>query len=270
MTVDGWGMSGSQYTVPSRRIVTNALPNIGLGVRTGAMRSVLGPQTVFAFEQMIDELAYAAKIDPYEFRVRNVSTGPGRPGPWYDTDRWLGVLNAAAKAAGWKPRVSASNLSAANVVTGRGIASAPHAMSLSTVVADVEVDKKTGKIVVRHLYMAVDPGLAVNPELIENQMIGGAVMATGRVLHEAALFDRSRVTSLDWVTYPILRFRETPKVTAIVLPHPDQRAGGAGEVPEAATTAAIANAFFDATGVRIRESPMTPARVRATLASASG
>jgi CO/xanthine dehydrogenase Mo-binding subunit len=269
MTVDGWGMAGAQYTVPSRRIVTNALPNIGLGVRTGAMRSVLGPQTVFAFEQMIDELAYAAKIDPYEFRVRNVTTGPGRPGPWYDTDRWLGVLNAAARAAGWKPHVSASNLSGANVVTGRGIASAPHAMSLSTVVADVEVNKKTGKIVVKHLYMAVDPGLAVNPELIENQMIGGAVMATGRVLHEAVLFDRSRVTSLDWVTYPILRFRDTPKVTAIVLPHPDQRAGGAGEVPEAATTAAIANAFFDATGVRIRESPMTPARVRATLASAT-
>jgi CO/xanthine dehydrogenase Mo-binding subunit len=268
MTVDGWGMSGAQYTVPSRRIVTNALPNIGLGVRTGAMRSVLGPQTVFAFEQMIDELAYAAKMDPYEFRVKNVTTGPGRPGPWYDTDHWLGVLNAAAKAAKWQPRVAASSLSDATVVSGRGIASAPHAMSLSTVIADVEVNKKTGKIVVKHLYMAVDPGLAVNPGLIENQMVGGVVMATGRVLHEAVRFDKSRVTSLDWVTYPILRFGETPKVTAMVISRPEQRAGGAGEVPEAATTAAIANAFFDATGVRIRESPMTPARVRATLAAA--
>jgi nicotinate dehydrogenase subunit B len=268
-TVDGWGMSGSQYTVPARRIITHALPNIGLGVRTGAMRSVLGPQTVFAFEQMIDELAYAAKLDPYEFRVKNVATGPGRPGPWYDTDRWLGVLNTTAKAANWKPRVAASSLSDETVVTGRGIASAPHAMSLSTVVADVEVNRKTGKIVVKHLYMTVDPGLAVNPALIENQMIGGVVMATGRLLHEAVLFDKSRVTSLDWVTYPILRFKETPKVTAIVLSHPEQRAGGAGEVPEAATTAAIANAFFDATGVRLRESPLTPARVRATLAASN-
>jgi CO/xanthine dehydrogenase Mo-binding subunit len=268
MTVDGWGMSGSQYTVPSRRIVTNALPNIGLGVRTGAMRSVLGPQTVFAFEQMIDELAYAAKMDPYEFRVKNVTTGPGFPGPWYDTDHWLAVLNATAKAAKWQPRVAASTLSDATVVTGRGIASAPHAMSLSTVIADIQVNKKTGKILVRHLYMTVDPGLAVNPALIENQMIGGAVMATGRVLHEGVTFNKTRVTSLDWVTYPILRFAETPKVTALVISRPEQRAGGAGEVPEAATTAAIANAFFDATGVRIRESPMTPARVRATLNAA--
>ena len=99
-------------------------------------------------------------------------------------------------------------------------------------------------------------------------MIGGVVMATGRVLHEGVRFNKSRVTSLDWVSYPILRFKDSPKVTAIVIQRPEQRTGGAGEVPEAPAIAAIANAFFDATGVRIRESPLTPARVRATLAAA--
>jgi CO/xanthine dehydrogenase Mo-binding subunit len=268
--VDLWGMAGSQYTTPARRTISKSLPSREHGLKTGAMRSVLGPQTVFAYEQMIDELAYAAKMDAYEFRVKNVTTGPGRPGPWYDSDRWLGVLNAVAKAANWQRRVSAANLSDATVVSGRGIASAPHAMSTSSVVAEIEVNKKTGKILVKHLYMAVDTGLAINPELVENQMIGGVVMATGRVLHEGVLFNKSRVTSLDWVTYPILRFKDSPKVTAQVLQHVEQRTGGAGEVPEAPAIAAIANAFFDATGVRIRESPMTPARVRATLKAAAG
>jgi CO/xanthine dehydrogenase Mo-binding subunit len=232
------------------------------------MRSVLGPQTVFAFEQMIDELAYAAKMDPYLFRVQNVATGPGNPGPWYDTDRWLGVMNATAQAANWKPKVAASNLSDANVVSGRGIAAAPHAMSLSTVVADIEVNKKTGKVVAKHLYMTVDTGLTINPGLVENQMMGGSVMAASRVLMEEVRFSKSRVTSLDWVSYPIMRFKDHPKVTTIVLQHLDQRSGGAGEVPEAATIAAIANAFFDATGVRIRETPLSPSRVRATLKAA--
>jgi nicotinate dehydrogenase subunit B len=266
--VDLWGMAGAQYTIPARRTLSKSLPSAGFGLKTGSMRSVLGPQTVFAFEQMIDELAYAAKMDPYLFRVQNVATGPGNPGPWYDTDRWLGVMNATAQAANWKPKVAASNLSDANVVTGRGIAAAPHAMSLSTVVADIEVNKKTGKVVAKHLYMTVDTGLTINPGLVENQMMGGSVMAASRVLMEEVRFSKSRVTSLDWVSYPIMRFKDHPKVTTIILQHLDQRSGGAGEVPEAATIAAIANAFFDATGVRIRETPLSPSRVRATLKAA--
>jgi CO/xanthine dehydrogenase Mo-binding subunit len=232
------------------------------------MRSVLGPQEAFAYEQMIDELAYAAKMDPYLFRVQNVWTVNNPDLPWFSTERSLGVMNATAQAANWQPRVAASNLSAANVVAGRGIAVAPHAMSLSTVVADIEVNKKTGKIVAKHLYMAVNTGLTINPGLLENQMIGGSVMATSRALLEQIRFNTSRVTSVDWVTYPILRFKDHPKVTAIVIQTPDQHSGGAGEVPEAATVAALANAFFDATGVRIREAPLDPGRVRAALKAA--
>jgi CO/xanthine dehydrogenase Mo-binding subunit len=267
--VPTWGMAGSQYTIPARRTSEKSLPaaGSGYGLRTGALRSVLGMQTVFAYEQMIDELAYAARIDPYQFRVQNVSTNdPARP--WYNTDRWLGVLNAAARAANWQPRVAASNLSDANIVTGRGVASAPHAMSLATVIAEVEVNKETGKITVKHLYMAQDSGLTINPELVENQMTGGVIMATSRTLLEEVQFSKSRVTSLDWVKYPILRFKDTPKVKAIVIQRPELRPSGAGEAPEAPTAAAIANAFFDATGVRLRETPLTPARVRATLAAA--
>jgi CO/xanthine dehydrogenase Mo-binding subunit len=267
--VPTWGMLGAQYTMSARRTIEKTLPTAGsaYGLRTGALRSVLGMQNVFAYEQLIDELAYAAKIDPYLFRVQNVATNDGVH-PWYNTDRWLGVLNAAAKAADWKPRVAASNLSDENVVRGRGIASAPHAMSLATVIAEIEVNKKTGKIVVKHLYMAQDSGLTINPGLVENQMTGGVIMATSRVLVEEVRFSKSRVTSLDWVSYPILRFKDAPKVTAIVIQRPELRPSGAGEAPEAPTSAAIANAFFDATGVRLRESPLTPARVRATLAAA--
>jgi CO/xanthine dehydrogenase Mo-binding subunit len=264
-----WGITGSQYTIPNRRTLGKSLPSAGYGLKTGSMRSVLGPQEAWAYEQMIDELAHAANMDPYLFRVKNVWTENDPDLPWFNTERWLGVMNTAAQAANWQPRVAASNLTDANVVTGRGIAAAPHAMSLSTVVAEIEVNKKTGKVVAKNLYMAVNTGLTINPGLVKNQMIGGGVMAASRALHEEVRFNTSRVTSLDWVSYPIMRFKDAPKVTAIVIQTPDDpHSGGAGEVPEAALVAALANAFFDATGVRIREAPMTPGRVRAVLKAA--
>src|SRR5439155_22729335 len=162
-------------------------------------------------------------------------------------------------------RVAASNLSDATVVSGRGVAITPHSRATSGVVAEIEVNKKTGKILVKHLYVSQDSGLAISPSLMENQMIGAAVQGTSRALHEEVTFDKRRVTAVDWVTYPVLRFKDSPQVTPIVVQRLDKVSTGSGEIPLATTGAAIANAFFDATGVRMRRAPMTPGRVKATL-----
>src|SRR5262249_49943395 len=111
-------------------------------------------------------------------------------------------------------------------------------------------------------------GLAINPASIENQMMGNQVMATSRALVEQVTFNKSRVTSLDWVSYPLLRFKDAPNVTAVVISRPDMPASGAGEATQEQPAAALANAFFDATGVRIRQAPMSPAHVRAVLKAA--
>ena len=134
-------------------------------------------------------------------------------------------------------------------------------MSYGAAVADIQVNKRTGNIVVTRLYGALDCGLAVNPGLVENQIVGQMVQATSRVLKEEVIFDENGVTSLDWVSYPILRFAEHPDVVPIVVQRLEEPSTGAGEEVMGATAAAIANAFFDATGVRLRQYPMTPERV---------
>ena len=132
-------------------------------------------------------------------------------------------------------------------------------------VADIEVDRESGEIRVTHLYGALDAGLAVNPALVENQIEGMLIQATGRALIEEVQFTKTNVTSLDWKTYPVLRFADHPRVTPIVVQRLDERSTGAGEEVMGAAVGAIANAFFDATGARVREYPMTPDRVRAAL-----
>jgi CO/xanthine dehydrogenase Mo-binding subunit len=232
------------------------------------MRSVKGPQTGWAYGQFIDELAYAAKMDPVEFLRQNV-THENRPDrPWFHDHRWLTIINSSASAAKWEPRVAASRLSKDQVVTGRGIAVSTHSFTTSAVVTVIEVDKKTGKIVVKDIYVTQDTGQSIDPGLVENQMIGGVTMAASRVLNEQVTFNNKRVTSLDWVTYPIMRFKDHPRVHPIVIQRMDQINGGSGEVPMDATVASIGNAFFDATGVRIRQAPLTAAKVRAALKDA--
>ncbi len=195
-------------------------------------------------------------MDPFEFRRRNIGD-----------KRWLGVLEAAANAAGWKPRVMASSLSSDEVVRGRGIGLGTHHVSYGAAVADIEVNRRTGVIVATHLYGAMDCGLAVNPALVETQIIGQMVQSISRVLKEEVLFDKRGVTSLDWNSYPVLRFAEHPAVTPVVVQRLDEPSTGAGEEVMGATVAAIANAFFDATGARLRQYPMTPERVLAALAA---
>src|SRR5262249_26238445 len=198
----------------------------------------------------------AVEMDPVEFRRRNIGD-----------KRWLGVLNAAAEAAKWQPRVMASSLSDAEAVTGRGIGLGTHHVSYGAAVAEIEVNKRTGVIVAKRLYGALDCGLAVNPALVETQSGGQMAQSPTSVLKEEVPFDPSHVPSLDWVSYPILRFAEHPEVVPVVVQRPDYPSTGAGEEVMGATAAAIANAFFDATGARLRQYPMTPERVKAALAA---
>lgn len=177
----------------------------------------------------------------------------------------MGVLNAVARAAQWSPRTAASAPSNQKVVRGRGIALGTHTVSYGAAVADIEVNRETGVVRVKHLYGALDAGLAVNPAFIENQISGQLVQTTSRMLKEEVSFDRTGVTSLDWKTYPVLRFEECPEVTPVVVQQLDQKSTGAGEEVMASAAAAIANAFFDATGVRMLEYPFTPKRVLAAL-----
>jgi CO/xanthine dehydrogenase Mo-binding subunit len=201
-------------------------------------------------------------MDPLAFRRQNMRTDG-------DFFRWTAVLEAAvqaAKADGYKLHVPGSEVGSGNVVRGWGMAIGTHGASRASGVAHIEVDKKTGKITILHLYAGQDSGLAIDPGLIENQMSGNLIQGASKILHEELQFSKTRVTSMDWATYPMLRFKEYPKVTTVVVVRNDQNPTGSGEPPQVPVGAAVANAFFDATGVRIYQDPLTPARVRGVLA----
>jgi nicotinate dehydrogenase subunit B len=250
--------SASFYTIPNRRVIGR-----DVGMQNGFMKGTYlrgpnAPQTLFASEQVIDQLAYEAGMDPVAFRTQNLPDG----------SHWQGVLDAVTKAANWQPKVSGANRGDGNIVKGRGVALGGFSETFAGIVADIEVNKKTGKIVAKHMYAAQDAGLTVNPALVENQMVGCLVQGCSRALLEEVRFNKVRSTSLDWASYPILRFKDSPNVTTVVVQRINEAPTGSGEPATVAVAAALGNAFFDATGVRLYSVPMNPARVRAALAAA--
>ena len=258
--------TGGQYTIPNLQVTSKAVPALNSGYfKVTFLRAPSAQQALFASEQMVDELAHAANIDPVAFRRQNIASAndpaAGSPGG----GAWIEVLDAVVKAASWQPKVAGSNLGTGNLVSGRGVALGGFASSQVGVVADVSVNKKTGKITVDHLYASQINGLTISPGLVQNQMSGNLIQGLSRGLLEQVAFNKSHVTSLDWVTYPILRFADSPPVTTVSIQRTDLQSTGSGEPVNAPVGAAVANAFFDATGVRIRQAPMSPARVRATL-----
>ncbi len=246
--------AGDMHVLPNWRIVNHRVPGMKGFLKGQSLRSPLDIAISFGSEQVVDELAYLANMDPYLFRRQNING-----------DRWLAVLTAVAEAAKWAPRRAGANVSSARVVTGRGIALGTHLASYGAAVAEIEVDTQTGVIVAKRMYGAIEAGQIVNPGIVESQITGMLIQAASRVLKEEVTFSPTGVTSVDWVSYPILRFAEAPEVTAVIVRRQDQPSTGAGEEAVAAGAAAIANAFFDATGVRLQEFPMTPARVLAAL-----
>ena len=267
--------SGTQYSVPNFRITGKTVPVLNNYFKVSTLRAPNAPQTCFACEQLIDQLAYLAGQDPYQFRLNNISQAPlgtganatasgQNPGQW----QWRDALVNAAKAHNWVPRVANSVKQTGDIRTGQGIALGGFANSQAAVAVNIEVNMKSGKIVAKQMTSAQVAGLSVAPSLIENQQSGALIMGLSRALYEEVAFDTGRVTSLDWVTYPLLRFKDSPTVTTVVVQRTDLQPTGSGEPPTAPAAAAIANAFFDATGVRIHEAPMTSGRVRAVLKAA--
>jgi nicotinate dehydrogenase subunit B len=243
--------AGGMYDIPNRLLVNHAVSGLDGYLKGANLRSPMDLSYSFASEQLIDRLARIYNIDPVEFRRHNIKD-----------ERWRGVLDAVAIASAWQPRRATTNDN--RVVAGRGVALGTHRASMGAAVADIEVDRTTGAIVVKHIYAALDCGIAVNPGIVESQIVGMSIQATSRVLKEAVEFSTTGVSSLDWQAYPVLRFAEHPEVTPIVVPRKDPSLG-AGEEALAAVGAAIANAFYDAAGVQLTEYPMTPERVVAAL-----
>jgi CO/xanthine dehydrogenase Mo-binding subunit len=246
---------GGQYQIANLRLVNHKLP-VAEYLKAGWLRSPLDLAFAFASEQAIDQLAHVLGADPYEFRKRNIAD-----------ERWLGVLDAAAQAAKWTPKRPSSRRSG-TVLSGRGIGLGTHLQSWGGAVADIEVNTSSGQVTIKHLYGALDAGLVVNPAIVESQIRGQLVQTASRMLLEEVKFDATGVTTTDWSTYPILRFADCPEVTPIVVQRINERSLGAGEEVMAAAAAAIANAFFDATGVRMDIFPFTRPRVLAALKSA--
>ena len=202
---------------------------------------------VFAVESFTDELASAAGVDPLEFRLRGM-TDP----------RAIDVIRRATEMIGWESRPS-PNLrpQPGSVRIGRGMAYMRYKQMENYVAMamEVAVDRPTGKINVRRITCAHDCGLVINPDGLRNQIEGCIMQTLGRTLHEETTFDRSRVTSVDWKSYPILSFPEVPAVEVALIDRPASPAMGAGEAATAPVAAALANAIFDATGVRLRRVP---------------
>jgi nicotinate dehydrogenase subunit B len=213
---------------------------------------------VFAVESFTDELAAAAGMDPIAFRMRGI-TDP----------RAVAVVDRASRMIEWQARPSPNPKAAqGGVLVGRGFAYMRYKQTENYVAMamEVAVERSSGKIAVRRVVCAHDCGLVVNPDALRNQIEGSIVQTLSRTLHEEVKFDRSRVTSLDWASYPILRFPEAPAIEVALLDHPELPLYGAGEASTAPVAAALGNAVFDATGVRLRTVPFTPERVKAALA----
>jgi CO/xanthine dehydrogenase Mo-binding subunit len=244
---------GGMYDIPSVRLVNHRLP--GLDYLRGAwLRSPLDLAFAFVSEQAIDQLAFELQLDPVEFRRRNIRD-----------ERWRGVLDAAVSAAGWQADWVPGRTAGSQVRRGRGVGLGTHLISYGAAVALIEVDMRSGQVRILQLTAALDAGLVVNPLIVERQIEGQLVQTASRMLLEEVRFDNSRVTSLDWQSYPILRMADCPEVRGVIVQRLGERSTGAGEETMAAAAAAIANAFYDATGVRMERFPLLPERVLAAL-----
>ena len=255
---DGFGVPAESYAFDNKRLAWETIPPLldrSSPLRTAHLRDPVGPQIHFASESFIDEVAAAVNADPIEFRLRHIKE-----------PRDIAVIKAAAEAAKWETRASPRRDQSGNKVSGRGIAYAQRNGTRVAIVAEVDIDRSTGKIWARKFTVAHDCGQIINPDGLVKCIEGNIVQGVSRTLWEEVTFDRKAVTSVDWITYPILDITETPgEVNVVLINHPDIAPSGAGEPSIRPVAAAIANAIFDATGVRIRRVPFSPDRVKSAL-----
>jgi len=244
---DGDRNAVPSYELPRKEIRNHLL--LDTPIRNGSFRTLGAHGNIFAIESFMDELADVAGIDPLAFRLSHLKDPRARA-----------VLQAAADKAGWTPGKKGDGRH------GRGLAFCRYKSigMYAAAVVDVEIDRKTGVIRVPRVVMAADIGLVVNPDGAKNQLEGGIIQAVSLTLKEQVAFDKREITSRDWSGYPILTFLEVPSVEVVLMERSDPSLGaGEGSLPP--TSAALANAFAHATGRRLRELPMTPERVKASL-----
>jgi nicotinate dehydrogenase subunit B len=259
-TTPGFGAPSEAYTFANKRLgweVVPALLDRSSPLRTSHMRDPVGLQVHFASEQFMDEIAASTGQDPVAFRLQYLTEPRHRE-----------VVRAAAEKAGWQPRTGPRQRTG-DVLSGRGIAYATRNGTIVAVVAEIEVDRRSGRIWPRRMTVAHDCGGVVNPGNLRHVIECGLVQGLSRTLLEEVQFNRNQVTSVDWLTYPILDIKDAPEsVEIVLLNQPELPPTGAGEATPRIVPAALANAFFDATGVRLRRAPLTPERVKAALARA--
>jgi CO/xanthine dehydrogenase Mo-binding subunit len=238
----------TNYALANQRVMIHSLAEAPL--RTSSMRTLGGAGNTFANESFMDELAYAAEMDPLVFRLRHLDDPRGRD-----------VLEAAARRANWGEALPAGE--------GRGVSFACYENDQAYVamVAHVAVDEVSGALQVRRIVVAHDCGLIVNPDGVRNQVEGNVIQALSRALKEEVHFDAGGQTTVDWEGYPLLTFSEAPEVEIALVNRLDELALGAGEPATVTVAAAVANAVYAATHARLRRIPFTPDRVRAALAA---
>jgi len=255
-----FGVPTEPYQFPTQLRAWETIPPLfdrASPLRSSHLRDPVGPQLGFASESFIDELAHAAGADPVAFRLAHL-TDP----------RAIAAIKACADRCEWQPHVAGARRVAdprvtAGVVTGRGFAYTQRGQTIVAVAVDVDVNRATGRVWPRRWTVAHDCGLVINPRGLRLCIEGNIVQGSSRALYEEVTFDATMVTSQDWVGYPILDVADAPEVIDIVvLDRPDLPPSGAGESAIRPVAAAIGNAIFDATGVRLRRAPFTPERIK--------
>jgi nicotinate dehydrogenase subunit B len=251
------GNSALPYAFPNVHTVCHRLASTPF--RPSWIRTPGRMQNTYANEAFLDECAAAAGADPLEYRLRALKDPRG-----------IEVLKRVADLAKWQARPSPVKDVAGDVLRGRGISYVKYELNRTYVagVAEVEVNRNTGQVRVPRFFVVQDCGQIINPDGVRNQLDGNVIQTVSRVLLEEVTFDRGAVTSLDWSSYPILTFPDVPEVVIDLIDRPSEKPWGAGEPSAAIVPAAVSNAIFDATGVRVRSVPFTPAKVKAALQGA--
>jgi len=256
---NGTKAAGEYYAVDNQLILAHHVnwhfPE-PIPLRTSNLRAPGDVARCFASESFFDEIAADLKVDPVELRLSHLTANK----------RAYECVKTAAEKSAWQRRPSPAPAASGNIAKGRGIALTDRSSTYVAIVAEVEVNKSTGQVAVKKLVCAHDCGLMVNPDGVMNQVEGNIIQGVSRALYEEVTFDTNgAVTSLDWATYPILRFPDLPELDVVLINRPDMQPLGAGEGATIPPAAAIANAIYDAVGVRLREGPFTAKRVLAAL-----